>query len=395
MKYLYRVTWSIILTITNRTNNNKYCAINGLTFNKIQISQSEREIIIKRTVFNENTFSLTMNKPNQARKSNKNEKKYLPDPNKSDEDIVNESKHLLNCDVDMLAVNSETTRRHEYMLKNRIKLPPRPLNAFILYRRDLMNNPEFKDRPAREKKAKKVSKEIADRWHNENDETKNVFYALARIANKKHKEIYKNYKFIRKIRKNKNSENVEEPYIPSNSFQTETSPGPLNLILPSSTNPTLSNLVQDSDSISSPNLVNPNFTYQIYNDFGLANVCQTYDSFGLTQQLYNRFELENIQQTSDNVELTDEELSNFLQTYNNFELAEESILQTYDTYTNIPQQPNNDSELEYIHQTDDSFELTNVFQQEVSDIFQAYDSFESANIPQQPYNGFTSMMIFN
>jgi hypothetical protein len=117
----------------------------------------------------------------------------------------------------------------------------------------------------------------------------------------------------------------------------------------------------------------------------------------LTQQLYNRFELENIQQTSENVELTDEELSNFLQTYNNFELAEEPILQTYDTYTNIPQQPYNDSELEIIHQTDENFELTNSFQQELSIIFR--DSFELENTPQQPYNGFAletnSMMIFN
>ncbi|CAB4409207.1 unnamed protein product [Rhizophagus irregularis] len=350
-----------------------------------------------------------MNKPNQPRKSNKNKKKYLPDPNKSDEDIVNESKHLLNCDVDMLAVNSETTRRHEYVLKNRIKRPPRPLNAFILYRRDLMNSPEFKDRPTGEKKAKQVSKEIADRWNNENDKMKNVFYALARIANKKHKQIYKNYKFVRKIRKNQKPENTEEPYMPSHSFQTETPPGPLNLILPSSTNPTPSNLVQDSDSTSSPNLVNdqvyPNFeifeltnnqiyegiklintsqetynnfkfadTLQTNNDFELENGSQIYDSFGLTQQL----ELENsiFQQTNDNVELTDEELSNILQTYNNFELAEKFI---YDSYANIPQQSYNGSELEIIHQTDENFELTNAFQQELSNIFR--DSFESENTP--------------
>ncbi|RGB26084.1 hypothetical protein C1646_770909 [Rhizophagus diaphanus] len=362
-----------------------------------------------------------MNKPNQPRKSNKNKKKYPPDPNKSDEDIVNESKHLLNCDVDMLAVNSETTRRHGYMLKNRIKRPPRPLNAFILYRRDLMNSPEFKDRPTREKKAKQVSKEIADRWHNENDKMKKLFYALARIANKKHKQIYKNYKFVRKIRKNQKPENTEETYTSS---QTETSPGPLNLILPSLTNPTPSNFVQDSDSTSSPNLVNdqvyPNFeiftnnqiyegiklintsqgtynnfkfedTLQTNNDFELENIYHIYDSFGLTQQL----ELENsyFQQTNDNAELTDEELSNILQTYNNFELAEKSY---YDSYTNILQQSYNGSEIENIHQTDDSFALTNAFQQELSDSFQEYDSL---NTPQQPYNGFAletnSMMIFN
>lgn len=387
-----------------------------------------------------------MNKLNQPRKSNKNKKKYPPDPNKSDEQIVNEYKHLLNCDVNTLAVNSETTRRHEYVLKNKIKIPPRPLNAFFLYRRDLMNSPEFKDRPAREKKAEKISKEISERWNNVDDETKNVFHALARIANKKHKEIYKNYKFIRKVRKTQKTENVEEPYMSSHSFQTETSPGLLQFILPSSTNPTPSNLVQDCDSISSLNLVNdqqyllledqvyilptsnlnPNFdtshiyegiklantsqetynnfkiadTLQTNNDFGLANDCQTYDNFGLAQQLYNRFGLENIfQQTSDNFQLTDNELSYIYQSYDNFEIAENPeklynellpTLQTYDSYE-LTNQPYNGFDLENIHQTDDRFELLNDPQKELSNALQAYD----ANTPHGFELETTSMMILN
>src|SRR6266542_3434242 len=130
-----------------------------------------------------------MGKSNRLRRSSaykKNNKEFGPDPNKSDGEIINELIHLLNVkdlDLDKFLVNPETRRT------------PRPQNAFILYRNYKMASPEFKNRPTEDKQAKDVSKEIADDWNNETNTVKKLFFALQRKADKKHKEIFKNYKF--------------------------------------------------------------------------------------------------------------------------------------------------------------------------------------------------------
>jgi hypothetical protein len=332
-----------------------------------------------------------MEKP---QRSNTLKKKYGPNPNKSDEKIVNESKHLLYYEVFELATNSETTRRHENMQKTGIIIPPRPLNAFMLYRRNLMASHEFKNRSPNERKAKYLSKEIAERWNNEDDKTKVVFYALARIAEKRHKEIYKNYKFIRKFKDQRKNQNVEEPvvqYIPSNLVQNSDFISSLDLVRD---DPNLLGQLLFGDHIYI--LPNPNLSFeltntsQIYGGIGLANVPQqSYDE--LSFRSYDSHELESISQqsynginfpkpTNVNFELTNipqqsyDELS--FQSYDSHEL--ESISQSYNGL-NSPKP------------TNVNFELTNIPQQPYDELsFRSYDSQELESISQQSYNGLNS-----
>ncbi|GBB87267.1 hypothetical protein RclHR1_01370026 [Rhizophagus clarus] len=347
---------------------------------------------------------------------NRSQRSNTPNPEKSDEEIVNELKHLLNCDLNKLAANSETTRRYENMQKPGNEIPPpRPQNVFMLYRRDFMASNEFKDRPSEKRRAGKISKEIADSWNNEKDEIKNLFHALARIARKKHKETYKNYKFIRKSkiqRKNKDTKNVKL----SPSFQTEELLEQSQPIPQSSTNPTPSIMMQDSDPISSmslanddcnllgaqylllesqlyilpnPNL-NPNFdnTFQTYEGIKLANASQQtyyeYDSFpyngfeqeNTPQQLYNGFEPENILQKAFYTQHSYNELANILQVYEQTNAHQ----QPYDyglELENTPQQPYYGFEPEYILQQAYNFELT-----------RPHNDSELGNSPQQTNDSF-------
>ncbi|CAB4416361.1 unnamed protein product [Rhizophagus irregularis] len=76
-----------------------------------------------------------MGKFNQRNKSSahkRNNKKFAPDPCKSDEDIVKDSIHLFYLDIDELLTNPNTTRRYKKMLRTGIGNPPRPQNAFML-----------------------------------------------------------------------------------------------------------------------------------------------------------------------------------------------------------------------------------------------------------------------
>src|SRR5438045_2249014 len=154
----------------------------------------------------------------------KNNEKYGPDPNKSNKDIVKEfiKSYPLNLEMDTLLTNSVTNRRHKKMQKIRGN-PPRPLNPYILYRRDKMASPEFKNRPAKDKRAKDISKEIANCWNSETNEIKKFFYALARIAEKKHGEKFKNYEYKKPKNKQKTrkTENENESSISSSSSPTE------------------------------------------------------------------------------------------------------------------------------------------------------------------------------
>jgi hypothetical protein len=94
----------------------------------------------------------------------------------SDEDIVHG--YPLQMDMDKLLSNLSTDRQ-------------KSLNAFMLYRRNKMNSPEFKNRPAKDKQASSVSIEIAKQWKEEPESVKEIFYALARMAKKKHAETYR------------------------------------------------------------------------------------------------------------------------------------------------------------------------------------------------------------
>src|SRR5205809_800426 len=116
-----------------------------------------------------------MGKSKQQRGSayKRNNKKYGPDPNKSDKDIVNESKYLLNLELEELITNSKKTRRYDDIQRNGIselEKPPRPQNVFVLYRKNRSAGSEFKNRPKKARKIELTSKVIADHWNNETDE---------------------------------------------------------------------------------------------------------------------------------------------------------------------------------------------------------------------------------
>ncbi|GBB83790.1 hypothetical protein RclHR1_10460004 [Rhizophagus clarus] len=97
----------------------------------------------------------------------------------SDEQIINESTYKFFLDMNTLLTNREG-----------LSHPPKSQNAFILYRNNKMASPEFKNRPARKKRACDISKEIAVLWNREPENIKSLFRALARIAKRMNSEIY-------------------------------------------------------------------------------------------------------------------------------------------------------------------------------------------------------------
>jgi hypothetical protein len=160
---------------------------------------------------------------------------YEPDPNKSDEDIVKESIHLLYMDIDELLINSKVTRRYKRLMRKRItefENPPRPQNRFILYRRNQSASLDFKNKPKEDRKVKLTSKEIATLWEDEPEEVIKLFCALERMAEKKHRKIYGDgYKPERKKRQ---SENKKCLSMSSYSSSTETSLESSPYLLPTS-----------------------------------------------------------------------------------------------------------------------------------------------------------------
>jgi len=166
-----------------------------------------------------------------------NNKKYGPDPNKPDEDIVNESIHLLNMELDKLIANKEMPKKD-----------PRPQNVFVLYKKNRLAGSEYKNRPKKDRKIKLTSKEIANCWHNETDQVKKVYFALQRMAEKKHKEIYK-------TRKVKNQPKTQKTAAEDASHSFEIFPesihasrSPANSTISSNLESTGLSLVQDSIS---------------------------------------------------------------------------------------------------------------------------------------------------
>ncbi len=108
---------------------------------------------------------------------------------KSDEEIVYGPIGLnypFFLSVEELIMNSK--RAKKYMKTGD---PPRPLNSFMIYRKNKNEKPEFK-----KKDPGFISTEITKMWKKEPKEIKELFEALARMAEKKHIEIYgKDYKY--------------------------------------------------------------------------------------------------------------------------------------------------------------------------------------------------------
>src|SRR5436190_2108311 len=108
-------------------------------------------------------------------------KYYAPDPDKPDEDIITESIHPLYLNIEELLANSKKTRRYKRLKRNKIpeiKKPPRPQNRFILYKKNMLNSPEYKKKSKKDRKVKFTSKEIGIRWGNETEEVIKFFCAL-------------------------------------------------------------------------------------------------------------------------------------------------------------------------------------------------------------------------
>ncbi|RIA98913.1 hypothetical protein C1645_748427 [Glomus cerebriforme] len=135
--------------------------------------------------------------------------KFGPDPNKSDNDIISESPFKFLSEIKKIEG----------------KRPPRPSNAFFLYRSYYMDSAEFKNRTGENKRAASVSKELAERWKKETDAVKKVFFARARIVDKMHAELYIDYKYIKNSKNSKNQQKIPpNPQIhDNNSISEETS----------------------------------------------------------------------------------------------------------------------------------------------------------------------------
>ncbi|CAI2172639.1 11655_t:CDS:1 [Funneliformis geosporum] len=122
-----------------------------------------------------------------------------PEPNRpirigteviSDEELVLSSNYNFNLDIDILLSNSMTTRKAIYDMKRGIFRPPRPQNAFMLYRRDKSSGPDYFGL-----KSSETSTIIGIMWKAESKEVKGLFEALARMAEKRHSEKHENYRY--------------------------------------------------------------------------------------------------------------------------------------------------------------------------------------------------------
>jgi hypothetical protein len=113
---------------------------------------------------------------------------------RTDEEIVNTTNYNFNLDIETLLNNSTTTRRAKRL--QRTCYTPRPQNPFILYRRDMAVRSEFVGL-----KSSEISKKIGKMWKNETTEVKDLFNALARLAEKRHSEKYSDYSYSPKRRK--------------------------------------------------------------------------------------------------------------------------------------------------------------------------------------------------
>jgi hypothetical protein len=136
--------------------------------------------------------------------------------NKTDEEIVYSSNYVFTIEVAILLINSKTTRRHK---KN--TNPPRPQNAFMLYRRDKTANKKLDPECAGLKQCE-ISKLIAEEWGEETPEVKELFRALARLSEKLHLKTHGEYKYVPK-KQTSNKQKKEESDLSNSEVSTDLS----------------------------------------------------------------------------------------------------------------------------------------------------------------------------
>ncbi|RGB32033.1 hypothetical protein C1646_744080 [Rhizophagus diaphanus] len=359
-----------------------------------------------------------MGKFNQRKKSSAHKRKnkeFAPDPCKSDEDIVKDSIHLFYLDIDELLTNPNTTRRYKKMLRTGTGNPPRPQNAFILYRRNQMAGPLFINRAPEDKKAKFISGEIAGFWNNETKEVMKTFYALQRMAKKKHGQIYENYKFIRNFKnqlKIRKTETYEESSVSSRSSSTDES-SPYNPPIPQ-----INDSQPSTVSSNSTNYVSQSSTESFEFDSIISSICDNIQDYEIIYDSLGQPYLFNIKKNQicflsninfDNYQTNEMMLNTsqqpcIIQQPELANIPQQSYIELANTIqqpelTNFPQQSYNDPEfiqqLELANIPQQSYiELANTIQQpELPTIFQqSYNGpefirqSELANIPQQSYN---------
>jgi len=102
------------------------------------------------------------------------------------EETIISSKYKLALSVKELIENSKRERNRS----------PRPLNAFMLYRKNAVAR-ERSPGSFEKTKAKntEISKKVGHMWRKEPDEVKNLFNILAKLAKSEHKKKYINYKY--------------------------------------------------------------------------------------------------------------------------------------------------------------------------------------------------------
>ncbi|KZV82139.1 hypothetical protein EXIGLDRAFT_627509, partial [Exidia glandulosa HHB12029] len=77
-----------------------------------------------------------------------------------------------------------------------VKGPPRPPNAWILYRSDKLKELEQKGGPNRPRRPQAViSKEISVMWKNETHEIKRHYEYLSDLRKAEHQRLYPGYRF--------------------------------------------------------------------------------------------------------------------------------------------------------------------------------------------------------
>ncbi|CAG8472495.1 13848_t:CDS:2 [Rhizophagus irregularis] len=134
---------------------------------------------------------------------------------KTDEEIVYSTNYNFTLNVETLLNNSTTTRKVMRLQRRKnLCYTPRPQNPFMLYRRDMAAKSEFVGL-----KSSEVSKKIGMMWKNETTEVKDLFNAMARLAEKHISSLLSNSTITRRSKRlqRSNLRNTPRPR-PQNSF---------------------------------------------------------------------------------------------------------------------------------------------------------------------------------
>ncbi|CAG8546021.1 21063_t:CDS:1 [Dentiscutata erythropus] len=114
-------------------------------------------------------------------------------------ELLSSSPYELTMEINELISPPQNTRKAKKFLKNpKSTSPPRPLNAFFLFRRDFKEKQKRNGVPM---KLDEMSRLASYVWDNLSNEAKSYFDVLATWAKQRHDELYPNYKYDPKSKK--------------------------------------------------------------------------------------------------------------------------------------------------------------------------------------------------